>query len=87
MIQIGDTVIALDDPVVLLVLAGVAVVALVIVLLILSVRRTGQSAALMGPLAQSIDALGQRVQGLSDGQHQLSGGLTHVCELQALSQA
>ncbi len=87
MIQIGDTVFSLDDPSVLLGLAGIAAAILVIVLLVMSVRRAGQSAAMMAPLAQNIDTLGHRVQSLSDGQHQLSGGLTHVSEAQAASQA
>ena len=50
-------------------------------------RRAGQSSTMIGPLAQNLDVLGQRVQSLSDGQHQLSGGLTHVSEAQAASQA
>ena len=87
MIRIGETDYAFTDPIVLLPLAGAAVTVFVFVLLIMSVRRAGQSAALMAPLAQNIDALGQRVQSLSDGQHQLAGGLTHVSEAQAASQA
>ncbi len=87
MIRIGETDYAFTDPIVLLTLAGAAVTVFVFVLLIMSVRRAGQSAALMAPLAQNIDALGQRVQSLSDGQHQLAGGLTHVSEAQAASQA
>jgi DNA recombination protein RmuC len=87
MIRIGDTEYAFSDPVLLLSLAGVFVVVLVLVLLIMTVRRAGQSASMMSPLAHNIDALGQRVQSLSDGQHQLSGGLTHVSEAQAASQA
>ena len=66
---------------------GIAAAVLILVLLILTVRRSGQSASMMAPLAQNIDILGQRVQSLSDGQHQLSGGLTHVSEAQAASQA
>lgn len=87
MIRIGDTEFAFSDPVVWLVLGGAFLVFFVFVLLIVTLRRTGQSAAMMMPLAQNIDVLGQRVQSLSDGQHQLSGGLTHVSEAQAASQA
>ncbi|NNJ68548.1 MAG: DNA recombination protein RmuC [Boseongicola sp.] len=87
MIRIGDTEYAFSDPVVLIAVVGLAVAILILVLLILTVRRSGQSASMMTPLAQNIDALGQRVQSLSDGQHQLSGGLTHVSEAQAASQA
>ncbi|MBT8413411.1 MAG: DNA recombination protein RmuC [Boseongicola sp.] len=87
MIRIGDSEYAFSDPVVLIAVVGLAVAILILVLLILTVRRSGQSASMMTPLAQNIDALGQRVQSLSDGQHQLSGGLTHVSEAQAASQA
>ena len=87
MIRIGDTDYVFSDPAVFLTVLGGAIAILVLVLLILTVRRAGQSAAMMSPLAQNIDVLGQRVQSLSDGQHQLSGGLTHVSEAQAASQA
>ncbi|SMX24469.1 DNA recombination protein RmuC [Boseongicola aestuarii] len=87
MIRIGDTEYAFSDPTVWFAIAGVFLIVLVLVLLVVTLRRTGQSAAMMSPLAQNIDALGQRVQSLSDGQHQLSGGLTHVSEAQAASQA
>jgi DNA recombination protein RmuC len=39
------------------------------------------------PLANQMGMLGQRVQSLSDGQQQLAGGLNHVSESQAASQA
>lgn len=87
MIRIGDTEYAFSDPIFLLAVIGIAAAVLILVLLILTVRRSGQSASMMAPLAQNIDILGQRVQSLSDGQHQLSGGLTHVSEAQAASQA
>lgn len=87
MIRIGDTEYAFSDPAVWLVLAGVFLIVLILLLLVVTLRRTGQSAAMMSPLARNIDVLGQRVQSLSDGQHQLSGGLTHVSEAQAASQA
>ncbi len=87
MIRIGDTEYAFSDPTIWFAIAGVFLIVLVLVLLVVTLRRTGQSAAMMSPLAQNIDALGQRVQSLSDGQHQLSGGLTHVSEAQAASQA
>ena len=71
MIQIGGIEYSFDDPVV--VAAGIAAVAflLVIVLLVISVRRSGQSASMVAPVAQQIGLLDQRIQGLSDGQHQL----------------
>lgn len=87
MIQIGGQAYAWDDPVVLAVLAGGALVLLFLVLLVLAVRAAGRSARAAEPLAQQMGALGHRVQALSDGQHQLAGGLHHVSEAQAASQA
>jgi DNA recombination protein RmuC len=86
MIQIGDNTYALDDPVVLAVLAGVAIVLLILILLIVSVRAAGRSARAVEPLNLHLGQLGMRVQGLSDGQERLAGGLHHVSEAQAQSQ-
>ncbi|MDD9922500.1 MAG: DNA recombination protein RmuC [Boseongicola sp.] len=87
MITIGGTEYAFDDPLVLAAIGTAFFVVLVLVLLVLAVRRAGHSASMMAPLAQDMQTLGQRVQSLSDGQHQLAGGLTHVSEAQAASQA
>ena len=87
MIEIGGRVFRLDDPLVIAALAGVALVLLLFVLLIVAVRRAGRSARAVEPLIREMGSLGQRVQMLSDGQHQLSGGLTHVGEAQAAAQA
>ncbi|MDJ1017436.1 MAG: DNA recombination protein RmuC [Paracoccaceae bacterium] len=86
MIQIGDTSFALTDPIILIGCVTVTIVLIILALLVAAVRRAGRSADLIAPLAQDIGALGQRVQGLSDGQHQLSGGLEHVSKAQAASQ-
>lgn len=86
MIQIGDQIYAWSDPVVLLALGAAAIVILILVLLVAAVRAAGRSARSAEPLAQQMGMLGQRVQMLSDGQHQLSGGLTHVSETQAVAQ-
>ena len=87
MITIGDTTLSFDDPLVLAVLALGVMLLIIILLLIAAVRRAGRSAEMIGPMAQDIGVLGARVLSLSDGQHQLSGGLTHVSEAQAASQA
>lgn len=86
MIQIGELSFALNDPVVLAAIAGALLVLAVFVLLILSVRAAGRSARLAEPLAMQLTQLGTRVQGLSDGQERLAGGLHHVSEAQAQSQ-
>jgi DNA recombination protein RmuC len=86
MIEIGGQIFRLDDPLVIAALVGGALVLLLFLLLILAVRRTGQSARMVEPLIREMGSLGQRVQMLSDGQHQLSGGLNHVSEAQAAAQ-
>ncbi len=87
MIQIGETEYSFSDPVVIAVAVAVAAVLLLFVLLIMSVRRAGMSARLVAPVAQQMGMLGQQVRLLSDGQQQLAGGLNHVSEAQAVSQA
>ena len=87
MIQIGDTVIDLGDPLTLALVIGGAALLLMLVLIVLAMRAANRSARAVEPLAQHLGCLGERVQGLSDGQHQLAGGLTHVSELQAKAQS
>ncbi len=83
MIQIGDLILDLSDPVVLL---GLALGSLVLLLLIMSLLSARRAAKLSEPLVYQLAQVGQRVQSLSDGQERLSGGLTHVSEAQAQSQ-
>jgi len=86
MITIGETSYALDDPVVIAVLAGAVLMLLILLLLVSVVRAATRTARLTEPLIRQIGDLGQRVQALGDGQHQLAGGLTHVSEAQAKAQ-
>jgi DNA recombination protein RmuC len=86
MITIGETNYALNDPIVLAALIGAAIVLIVLILLIVSVRAAGRSARTLEPMARQMGDLGARVQGLSDGQERLAGGLHHVSEAQAQSQ-
>ncbi len=86
MIQIGETTIAFDDPVTLVIIGGVILAVVFLILLILAVRASGRSARLAEPLAMQLGQLGHRVQSLSEGQERLSGGLSHVSEAQAQSQ-
>ncbi|WP_136441709.1 DNA recombination protein RmuC [Pacificoceanicola onchidii] len=83
MIRIGETEFALDDPIVLI---GLGLATLVLILLVTAARGAGRSARAVEPLARQMNALNQRVSGLSDGQERLAGGLTHVSEAQAHSQ-
>ncbi|MBE0455100.1 DNA recombination protein RmuC [Roseovarius autotrophicus] len=87
MIQIGPYSLDTADPAALAGLIGAGVLLLILVLLIAALRAATRSARLAEPLAQQMMQLGARVQGLSDGQHQLAGGLNHVSEAQAASQA
>lgn len=87
MITIHGQTYALDDPRVLAALGAAALVLLLFVLLIVTLRAASRSARTTEPLAYHMSQLGNRVQMLSDGQQQLSGGLTHVSEAQAASQA
>ena len=86
MIEISGHAYALNDPLVLAALAAAGLLLLVVILLVVTLRRAGRSAAAAEPLIYQMNQLGQRVQMLSDGQQQLSGGLTHVSEAQAASQ-
>ncbi|MBJ6372815.1 DNA recombination protein RmuC [Sedimentitalea arenosa] len=83
MIRIGDTTLALDDP---LVLGAAGLILLVLILLILAVRAAGRSARMAEPLSQQLSLLGQHVQQLGAGQEQLRGGLQSVSETQANAQ-
>ena len=80
-------VIDLNDPLHLAALVAAIALLLIVLLLIIAIRAAGRSARMAEPLAHQLGMLGQKVQNLSDGQQQLSGGLTHVSEAQAASQA
>ncbi|KHQ50535.1 DNA recombination protein RmuC [Mameliella alba] len=86
MIEIGGVAYSLDDPMVLVVLGGGGVVLLMLLLLILAVRAAGRAARASAPVLQHVSHLSHRVQGLSEGQERLAGGLHHVTEAQASSQ-
>ncbi|MCB2129775.1 MAG: DNA recombination protein RmuC [Rhodobacteraceae bacterium] len=87
MITIYGQSFALNDPIVLAALGGAALLLLLFLLLIITLRAASRSARMTEPLGYHLGELGQRVQALSDGQQQLSGGLSHVSEAQATSQA
>lgn len=87
MIEIDGTSYTWNDPAVLLTLGGLALVVLVLLLLSLAVRAASRTARMAAPLAQQISGMDARVQSLSDGQHQLAGGLNHVSEAQAAAQS
>lgn len=75
--------IGMNDP---LTLGFAALLCVVVVLLFLVLRAAGRSADAVAPLNQQMLMFAQRVQALSDGQQQLSGGLRHVSETTTNSQ-
>ncbi|WP_101068382.1 DNA recombination protein RmuC [Roseovarius salinarum] len=87
MIEIGGQTYALDDPLVVAALAGGGVLLLIVLLLLLALRAAARSARATEPLARQVAQMGQRVEGLSEGQQQLAGGLNHVSEAQASAQS
>ncbi|WP_322867800.1 DNA recombination protein RmuC [Aquicoccus sp. G2-2] len=68
-------------------LGGALAFLLVLILLMMALRAAGRTARATAPLVQQIGAMSARVQNLADGQQQLTGGLVHVSEAQAASQA
>ena len=86
MIEIGPYALDPADPLTLAALAGGGALVLIVLLIILALRAANRSARMAEPLARQMAHLGERVQGLSDGQQQLAGGLNHVSEAQASAQ-
>lgn len=87
MIQIGDMKLALNDPLTLAVLCGIGLLLLVLIMLFITARSAARAARAAGPMIRQVENLDLRFQSLSDGQHQLAGGLNHVSEAQAVAQA
>lgn len=86
MITFGGQTYALNDPLVIMVLAAGGALLLVLFLLILSLRAARRSARMAEPLAQHMAILGQNVQALGAGQEQLRGGLQNASDTQANAQ-
>ncbi|WP_406647580.1 DNA recombination protein RmuC [Aliisedimentitalea scapharcae] len=86
MTEIAGLGFALNDPLAIAALAGVATSLLIVILLFLALRAANRSARMTEPLAQQMYHLGQHVQQLGQGQEQLRGGLQHVSETQANAQ-
>jgi DNA recombination protein RmuC len=87
MIKFGETTIDLNDPVVIAALIGLVFFALLMVLVIMSLRASARSARAAEPIAAQMGLLGENIRLLSDGQNQLAGGLKQVNEAQSLTQA
>lgn len=85
--KITEAGLALDQMMILIFGGIAALVLIMVILLFVSVRRSGAAMRMSGPMMQQMGRLGQTVQHLSDGQHQLAGGLQHVSEAQAAAQS
>ncbi|MGB3244286.1 MAG: DNA recombination protein RmuC [Sulfitobacter sp.] len=86
MIEVAGQIYAFDDPRVIAALVGAAVVLLVLVLLVMTVRAAGRSARMAAPLGQQMQILGGHVQQLGTSQAQLQGSLRTVSDAQATAQ-
>ncbi|MCA8867031.1 MAG: DNA recombination protein RmuC [Rhodobacteraceae bacterium] len=83
MIEIGGATLDFSDPVIL----GLGVVGVLLLVLILVILRgTRRSVHASEPVMQQMMLLGETVRGLSDGQHQLFGGLKTVVDGQSDAQ-
>ena len=86
MITIGDTVLDLSDPFVMAAI-GAGILALVaLILLVMSVRRAGQTAQATTLMIQQVGRLAQDVSTLNEGQHTLAGNIRTVSDQQATAQ-
>jgi DNA recombination protein RmuC len=86
MIQIGDTILDLSDPVTLAAfIAGLALL-LVVILLIVTVRRAGKSSEAVQMVATQLGRMSYDVQSLGQGQQQLAGNIQIVSDAQANAQ-
>jgi DNA recombination protein RmuC len=77
----------LFNPIILGALIGGVILITLFGLILAGVKAANRSAAMMEPLTRNLGGLEARVQSLSDGQQQLSGGLAQVVDLQSKTQA
>ncbi len=77
----------LSNPIILGALIGGVILIALFWVTLAGVKAANRSAAMMEPLARNLGSLEARVQSLSDGQQQLSGGLAQVVDLQSKTQA
>ncbi len=85
MIQIGTYQIDTSDPVTIAAIAAICAVLLIVLLLILSLRAAARSARVAAPLMGQVGQLAQTVQGLGQGQSQLTGAIDSVSKSQAMT--
>ena len=86
MITIGTLTIDLNDPLILSAVVAAFVMALVIILLIVSVRRAGKSTQAVHMVATQMGRMSQDMLALGQGQQQLAGNIQTVSDAQANAQ-
>ena len=86
MITIGDTVLDLSDPFVMAAIGAGILVLVALILLVMSVRRAGQTAQATTLMIQQVGRLAQDVSTLNEGQHTLAGNIRTVSDQQATAQ-
>ncbi len=86
MIEIAGQTINLSDPLVIGILIAAVLTTLIVMLLILAVRRAGQSAQAVNFVATQVTRLGEDVQVLNANQSQLAGNIQTVSDAQATAQ-
>ncbi len=86
MIEIYGQSYAFDDPRVIAALVGAALVLFILILLIMAVRRAGQSTELVNTVAGAMHRLSGDVNALAQGQNQLAGNIQTVSDAQANAQ-
>ena len=86
MIQIGENIYDLSDPMVIAVIAGGVVALVMLILLMMTVRRAGRSTDAVQFVATQVGRLAQDVHSLGQGQQQLAGNIRTVSDTQATAQ-
>ncbi len=86
MIEIAGQTINLSDPLVIGIFIAAVLTTLIVILLILAVRRAGQSAQAVNFVATQVSRLGDDVQVLNANQSQLAGNIQTVSDAQANAQ-
>lgn len=77
----------LEEQITLILAVGTVGLLIIMFLLFFALLAARRSAKATEPLAQALAQLGQSVQTLDQGQQQLTGGLRHVSEAQAIAQS
>lgn len=84
MIKIDKNILDFNNPFIFVIIIGFI---LFTILILMVLRASARSAKATEPLSFQMGQLGEHIQKLSENQHQLSGGLKHISEAQAIAQS